>query len=460
MSTADSNEQFITELEKIETKIVPAFPAIKSEYINITGKQSPLVNRALEDNISIQTGKICIKFTEPMWVYDITFWLAENSQSKSDKLLKHTTATVKYARGGESVISMAAYENYVDCYPRDFLTEIEIKFFGINKISLSTPPACKKIAITGLSGDEFYEFCENAGSYNKKSKTFSDGKAKLINELRETNTKILEAQESLLNLNTEIETAKEAQTSETEKLAGIQLRVSSAETKLSILNTQSSELEQRIGENNRNIQNLANSIQDHRQELDTLLADKNVFMEEFKSYVEQGQGNIRTYLIIGIALFSIMCACLWRLIESALRLSEDPELLTKISAFDLFLSRLPLAFVLGTVIIICMRLIANLLAKTFEIHQERLLLSKLSILAKDNSFSSAEGIPVEPNTIYEKRVSLKMELLKEFLAGNYKGAATKEKALRENFEEFKRKIREKQEINESQKVKNDATEET
>lgn len=445
MSSFDENEQLISKLEKEEADVVPSFTGIKSEYINITGKQAPLFNRALEENTTVQNGRICIKFTEPVWVYDITLWLEDKDQAKSDKLLRHTTATVKFARGGESVIAMAAYSSYIDCYPRDFLTEIEIKFFGINKISLSSPPACKKLSINGLSADEFHDFCQSAGSYNRKSKELKDAKSKLIEELRENNTKISEAQETLLELSSSIEEAKEAQSIEVVNLNNAQLKVSSAETKLSILNAQSSELEQRISENNRSIQNLASTIQDHREELDTLLADRNVFMEEFKSYVEQGQGNIKTYLAIGVFLFAILCTCLWRLIESALKISEDPHLLATINAFDLFLSRLPLAFVLGMIIIMCMRTISKLLTKIFEIHQERLLLSKLSILAKDNSFSSAEGIAVDPEVIYSKRVSLKMELLKEFLSGNYKGAAAKEKELRSSFEEFRQKLKKSEE---------------
>ena len=95
--------------------------------------------------------------------------------------------------------------------------------------------------------------------------------------------------------------------------------------------------------------------------------------------------------------------------------------------------------------IVSVKMLSTLLGKIFEIHQERLLLSKLSILAKDNSFFSATGVDVSSEIIYDKRVSLKMELLKEFLSGNYRGAAEKEKEIRRKFDEFKNRIKEEKE---------------
>lgn len=450
MSSIENNEALIGGLEKTEATQLPNFPSVPLEYMNVTGKQGELVNRDIPENVKLQTGKITIKFSEPIWVYDITLWIAEHDQAKSDKLSRHATATIKYARGGEREITMSAYENYVDCFSRDFLTEIEIKFHGINKLTLATPPVCKKITITGFCTEDYVEFCRNVGSYVLASKSFSEGKEKLIADLRATNQKISEAHESLATTLEEVEAAKESHVEESETLNSILLEISKSEAKLSVLNSKSSELDQRINENSRSNENLSKSIQDNRESLDRLLANKNVFMEEFSSYVEQGRGNIRYYLLIGIALFVVLGICLWRLIESSLKLAEDPLILKTVSAFDLFLSRLPLAFVLGSVILVCIRIIYTLLNKIFEIHQERLLLSKLSILAKDNSFSSAEGLDVPANLMYDKRVSLKMELLKEFLSGNYRGAAEKEKAMRERFNQFKEGFRRKDEPKQEQ----------
>jgi hypothetical protein len=164
-------------------------------------------------------------------------------------------------------------------------------------------------------------------------------------------------------------------------------------------------------------------------------------MEEFSSYVEQGKNNITSYVVIGLILLGIVGVCLSRLIISAVALSNDPTILTTVSAYDLFISRLPIAVVLGTIMLVCLRMASVLLGKIFEIHQERLVLSKLSILAKDNSFFSAEGLDIPSDLIFDKRVSLKMELLKEFLSGNYKGAAEKERLIKNEFTDFKSRFK-------------------
>jgi hypothetical protein len=451
VSTIENTEMSITELEKTDTTPIPVPPKIKIEYTNISGKQGYLFDRTELDTVSIQNGKICVKFTEPMWIYDLTLWIEKDSQPKSDKLARHTTVTVTTSRGDKREITMAAHDSYVDCKPKDFLTEIELKFTGINKISLSSPPACRKLTIEGLTSSEFYEFCGNVSSYIYASGVLNKNKESLIAKLKETNTEINKTQTSLSELQSLHEETKAELEKEQEKLKQAQVKTSQEEAKSSILNNQSSELEQRINESTRHLQNLSESVQDNREELEKLLADKNVFMEELSSYVEQGEKNIKAYTLIGLAFLAILSVCLWRLIESALRLSQDPQLLERISAFDLFLSRLPLAAVLGGVIILCLKLISSLLNRTFEIHQERLLLSKLSILAKDNSFSSVEGLNVEHGLIYEKRTALKMELLKEFLSGNYKGAAEKERHLRNRFEQFKSQL--KKESDKKEKAK-------
>jgi hypothetical protein len=445
MSSVEENEQLLSEVKNLDLDPIPAVPLIKQEYFTLSGKQSSLVNRVNENNLKIENGRILIKFSEPIWLYDLTLWIADRSTSKAEKLLKHTTVTLNYARGGKSEVGMSASETYIDCFPRDFVLDLEIRFYGVNKTLLGVPPECKKITIKGLTSEEFYQFNRNADTYLVNSKRLSETKAKFVAELTETNAKIIEGQQALAELEAEIKLAKESSQEEGERLVSIQMQVANAESKFSILNTKSSELDQRLAESKRSLENYAAEIQDNRQELDRLLADKHVFMEEYKAYVEQGERNVRAYLIIGVAVFCILALCVWRLLASAIKISADPQLLSTISAFDLFLSRLPLAFVLGTIIVISMKLLLTLLSKTFEIHSERLFLAKLSILAKDNSFASAEGVEVPPAMVYEKRVSLKMELLKEFLSGNYKGATEKQKQLREKFDTFKEGFRKKPE---------------
>lgn len=456
MSSFERNEQQIDDLSKLDTTPIPSIPDIKTEYISLVGKQSYLVNREQQENISVQTGKITIKFLEPMWIYDLTIWTASEDQVNTDKLYRHTTATFTYSRGGTREIALSAYDNYLDCYPKDFISEIEIKFFNINKVLILTPPKCQKINIKGLSGEDYVELCGKIGNYLTNAGKLTSTRDRIQAELTEKNNKILDLHNEINELADSLDSAKSELGTEEEKLNAARTALLQVESQASLLTKKCADTEQRIDENERNNKTLVINIQDNKAELAKLLANKNVFMEEYSSYVEQGKRNIQFYTLVGIILFIIIGACLKQLITSALALSNDPTILKTISALDLFVSRLPLAFVLGLIMIVSVKMLSTLLGKIFEIHQERLLLSKLSILAKDNSFFSATGVDVSSEIIYDKRVSLKMELLKEFLSGNYRGAAEKEKEIRRKFDEFKNQIRSEKE----EKAKGEALDQT
>ncbi|MCQ4302782.1 hypothetical protein [Stutzerimonas frequens] len=437
MSDFEQNQKNIDGLSKLGVPVVSAPPQVNLEYMRIGGKQSSLVNAQRGINTALQNGKISIKFSEPIWIYDLTVWIKEEDKSKARQLTNHVSVRLVYARGGEREIPLNVFERYLDCYPKDFLIEIEIKFFDIKRTIFSKPPACEKIQITGLNADDFSEFCTNTASTLEIANTFSNTKIKLLGELKELNNQISESDTAALEKNKELAEVISDLERNREKLSHSEIELSRSEAKVGVLNKQSADLEQRLRENERLNQHLIENIQDNREELQALLANKNVFMEEFSAYVEQGKGNINSYFWVGGALLLVVAFCLWRLVASAVALSNDPAILETVSAFDLFVSRLPLAFLLGSVMIICLRILFVLLSKVFEIHQERLLLAKLSILAKDNSFFSANGLDIAGELIYNKRVSLKMELLKEFLAGNYRGAVEKESEIKNSFQKFK-----------------------
>lgn len=449
MSVSENNIKAIDGLQKINVPAITLPPQINLEYMRIGGKQGTLVNPQKLANTELQNGRITIKLTEPVWLYDLTIWLKE--QEKAERLANHVNVRIVNSRGVEREVPLNMFERYLDCYPKDFVVELEIRFFDIKKTLLSRPPVCERVVLTGFNSEDFADFCANAKSYFETSKKFSDNKAKLIADLNKINSDIAEAEAAEIQSKNSLTSVLGELGKNQEKLEATEAELSKLEAKASVIGKQSADLEQRIQENERINQTLIDSVQDNREELESLLANKNVFMEEFSSYVEQGKGNITAYFCTGVALLCVVAFCLWRLIASAVALSSDPLILQTVSAYDLFVSRLPIAFLLGTIMVICLKMIYVLLSKVFEIHQERLLLAKLSILAKDNSFFSAGGLGIPGELVYERRVSLKMELLKEFLAGNYRGAAEKETEIRRSFDQFKEQFRKKKEAENSAK---------
>lgn len=420
------------EVEKLKTP-----STIPTKLISLTGKQSTLVNR--EDNLSteVSNGKITAKFKNPTWIYDITLWLSEENAPQLERLAKQTKIVVKLSRGNEETISLNQHQEMADYYIKDFVDEIQITFFGIGKLkTLLSPIVCRKIDFRGLSSEDFFQFTSSINNYISSSTKFHKERNAVIEELKATDIAITEKsieitglEESIANLTTEIETL-------TSKERDLQVTIERSQAKLEITNNKTTELEDKSTSQTEINNSLIKDIENNRLKRDKLLTDNNIFMEEFSSYVKQGRESIRSYFIIGIACFAILSTCLYRLITSSQSLAGDPEILKEISAFDLLLSRLPFALVLGLIMVAAMKIMFQLLSRTFEIHQERLLLTKLSIIAKDNAFFSADGLDIPSELIYTQKSMLKMELLKEFLSGDYRNVPQKQIELKNRFQDF------------------------
>lgn len=427
--------ELIENIEELTPEAITAPEVLVSNYFKASGKQQYLLFRNRPEEVALKNGKITLKFISPVWIYDISLALGAENKSEAEKLAKHTSITITDVMGRTHDFLCRPLQSFVDVYPKLFATELVIEFNKINRLGVLSPK-CRRITIRGMGESEFSDFALSVSNYLTDSAAFASARTKILGELKltlegiEENDRTLQAStEALAQVQSDTEAEKTS-------LADLQLSITKAEAQLKIISNNDAEVRQRVSENESINKTFAQEIQINKGILAKLQADKNIFMEEYGSYVEQGERNIFSYFAIGLVMILIASVCLWRLIASAASLAGDPAILKDISAFDLFLSRAPLALALAFVAALCLRVVGRLLSKIFEIHQERLLLSKLSILAKDNSFASAEGVDVSPDLIYSQRISLKMELLKEFLAGNYRSAQAKESVLRERFIEF------------------------
>jgi len=277
---------------------------------------------------------------------------------------------------------------------------------------------------------------KNAEKFIEQSSAFDEAKIKIIEELKSKEILSQAKNEQLIELTDEITASVQQINALSEKHQLMTSNIQAAEAKLKVVTDATSTMEDRLSSAKEQNEILIKSITAAQAKRDELLNDTNIFMEEFSSYVKQGNDSINSYKWIGSLFFLIIAVCLWRLITSSLNLAADPIILKEISAIDLLLSRLPFAIVIGIVTAASMNVIFQLLKKVFEIQQERLNLTKLSILAKDNAFYSAEGLNIPGEAVYAQRASLKMELLKEFLSGKYQTVQQKENELRLRFSDF------------------------
>ena len=80
-------------------------------------------------------------------------------------------------------------------------------------------------------------------------------------------------------------------------------------------------------------------------------------------------------------------------------------------------NRLPFVAISIFVVHACYKIAKVFIAEIMKINQQRLNLSKVSIVAKDVSDSSTTGLEFEDDEIYELRTKLKMDMLASHLKG-------------------------------------------
>jgi len=103
--------------------------------------------------------------------------------------------------------------------------------------------------------------------------------------------------------------------------------------------------------------------------------------------------------------------------------------------WEIFLTRLPFAAVSIFLIEVSFFVIWSIYKRIINIHQQRLSLSKLSIIARDISDYASDGLGrISDENKYQLRTALKMELLKRHLTheigADYKHTPPKDKMKR------------------------------
>lgn len=161
---------------------------------------------------------------------------------------------------------------------------------------------------------------------------------------------------------------------------------------------------------------LLKSIEKAKVDLKALQDDINMFPVELSEFVSQGAQSIYTYIklaavpiVILVIMFGLLLA---RAADLTSALVDDPE--ARIGA--ILLSRMPYALLAGTIVAACYGLASIAIKEIVRINKQRLDLSKLSIIAKDVSAASSEGLAeMSDIELIEIRNKVKMALLRDHM---------------------------------------------
>lgn len=214
--------------------------------------------------------------------------------------------------------------------------------------------------------------------------------------------------ESIKSLESERERSSAELEGQRTVVTKLKLRQSELQAKENLLTNNVAQLTEQSAEINRR-------IAQENAELIRLANDRNLISDEYRDYVKEGKAQSKVYgWLAVIPMLVIVFSVVQIYMGAANILSSTYEGLSGL--LSAFAQRIPFTLVLGAVIFYSWILISRLFGRIFEIHNDRLTLARLLIIAKDTVFSSAQGLDVSDEVKLRERSILKIQLLKGHLS--------------------------------------------
>ncbi|MCT4555736.1 MAG: hypothetical protein N4A53_13700 [Pelagimonas sp.] len=258
---------------------------------------------------------------------------------------------------------------------------------------------------------------ENADAANEEVAQAELDRDAINNEISEANQKVAELNANLGRL--------------TEQRQGLLEDITKREETISSLDERRSQAQDIISERTAARESLAKEVAELKQELRALEDDVNMFPTEIGAFVSQGGQNIRTYWKLAAVPIALMVLVTGLLVFNAANLTTVLDEGDTAKIWSILVTRIPYVVIATAIITASYKLARVFVAEIMRINQQRLNLSKISIVATDASNTSQEGLTdLSDRDLYELRTDLKMQLLrdhlKEYLSADfrYQGKAT------------------------------------
>ena len=194
------------------------------------------------------------------------------------------------------------------------------------------------------------------------------------------------------------------------------IQENSLTTKNDAIQKQTLATESELAQKTERLSNTNIAIANGEDKLKNLVSNINVFSEEFSGFVDQGTKQVKVYLVLAIIPLVLLCIVVFQLFHGAVDLSLKYSEIPKIDLLTLFTTRVPFVTIAAFVVAACIKILYFLTSRIINIHQQRLNMAKIAILAKDVSDASTSNLDLSSDEIYEAKTYLKMSILKSYLA--------------------------------------------
>ncbi|RIA36172.1 hypothetical protein DFO61_0634 [Ectopseudomonas oleovorans] len=303
------------------------------------------------------------------------------------------------------------------------INEFSSKFTIRNKSTFSRPQI-NTLIIYGYNTTNFNKIRTALSEFATASYTLEKTLSSADATLKEHEQKITELTEKSQSIKTEI-TANTAEINnqahtikeQEELLQEKKGEVTTLQSTLDRLTRDETIKQNNISQLEEKSLNLNSSISKQSQELSRLVNEKSLISDEFHDYIKEGKGQSKVYTALMTAPFLVILLCVTLLYDGASDLLFG-QYKDKQEIIAALLLRIPFATVLGVAIYYSWTIANKFLSKIFQVQEERLILAKLLVIAKDTVYSTADELDIPSSEKFEMRTRLKIEMLKAHLAHN------------------------------------------
>ncbi|WP_290524722.1 hypothetical protein [Alcanivorax sp.] len=405
------------EIGELETLMASAPHEINISFLDHRGrKTTKLVGNTSEKNfVKGQNRTYEFEFKEPQFVSLIQI----DTRDYADGNKASFTCTY-HPSGDKGKVQVANANNAWVVQINGFITKFSIepprKYLGDQLLT--------SVQIKGFSSSEFSDIAKQVGSVeNLRQSALEKCKERLETvtakeaEVEGLNQKIAELTETINRLDGEKAQVESQIDSAQEKLEATGRAVGSKKQELSEysarIESASSSIEQKTEERKQ----LSTEIAKADAELRELKENINMFPTEISGFVSQGASSIRRYSFLAAIPIIVIGLVTVDLFSKASELSHLENLPEAVSIWEILIARFPYVLVCGALIASSYKLARVFIAEIIRINEQRLNLTKISIIAKDVSDASEDGLSLDDAARYEHRTHLKMDLLRAHLKG-------------------------------------------
>lgn len=413
---------FTHDIEDIKANLKAASftPVSINQLFKTTAAYSSLIDPPSQEAGASQTAPQAVEFDKKERTFTTNFNAAFIRRIDfKGKNVKNIEVIVHDASGNSKSYAVIEYSTGGQC----IISEFSSKFTVRSKTKFSRPQI-HEITISGYDTNNFNKLRTHISDFVTACYALDKNIEKASAELAKKETTSTELDSKLTSLTAEIkdksaliEQQEEEIKHQDDAISKIKNETASSQATLDRLTRDEIIKQNNITQLEQKSKELNASISENTNQLARLVNEKSLISDEFHDYIKEGKGQSKIYAALMTAPFIVIILCIFLLYDGASDLLfgkyEDKQ-----EIIAALLLRIPFATVLGATIYYSWTIANKFLSKIFQVQEERLVLAKLLVIAKDVVYSTADELGMPQSEKFEMRTRLKIEMLKAHLAHN------------------------------------------